>query len=310
MIGAPRMSLTRLTATAVLLTMTCADASAQELEPGTYQNAPVAMNVVIVGYGFSTGNVLFDAALPIEGATAEIHTLPFGYLRTLRVFGRSGKLDVQIPVSSAHFEGVVAGEFRTRSPRGLVDPRVRFAVNLFGAPALDARDFAAYRQRTIIGAAIQLTLPLGQYDADRAVNLGAHRWAFRPELGVSHAAGRWILEAAGGAWFFTDNTNYFGGRTQAQAPLPFVKGNVIYSFRRNLWTSISLGFANGGETRLDGALQNNLQRNTRFGATLALPAGRSGGLRAVFTTGLTTRLGADFDSIALTYQYSWLGRRP
>lgn len=305
------MFTTRLAAIALILTA-CrpSEAPAQELEPGTYQNAPVGMNVVFAGYGFSTGNVLFDAALPIEGASAKVHVIPLGYLRTLDVFGASAKLDVQVPVTWAHFEGFVDGEFRTRSPRGLADPRVRFAVNLLGSPALDAPDFARYRQRTIVGAAVQLTLPLGQYDEDRAVNLGAHRWAFRPEIGVSHAAGRWILEAAGGAWFFTDNDDYFGGSMLSQRPLSFVKGNAIYSFRRNLWASASYGYAGGGQTRRDGALQNSLQRNTRFGATLALPAGRSGGLRIVFTTGVTTRLGADFDSIAVTYQYSWLGRRP
>jgi hypothetical protein len=297
-------------AIALTLTLGLADASAQELEPGTYQNAPVAMNVIFVGYGFSTGNVLFDAALPIEGASARVHLIPLGYLRTVDIFGRSGKLDIQLPVSWAHFEGFVEGEFRTRSPRGLADPRVRFAVNLFGSPALDAPGFAKYRQRTIVGAAVQMTLPLGQYDADRAINLGAHRWAFRPEIGVSHAAGRWIFEAAGGAWLFTDNNDYFGGATQSQTPLSFLKGNVIYSFRRSLWTSISYGVANGGETRLNDAVQNRVQRNTRLGATLALPVGQSGGLRILYTTGLTTRLGADFDTISVTYQYSWLGRRP
>jgi hypothetical protein len=119
---------TRLVSTIAILSVllfACREATAQELEPGAYQNAPVGMNVLFAGYGFSQGNILFDAALPIEGADAVVHGIFVGYLRTLNLAGRSAKLDAQLPVSRAHFEGIVAGEHRTRSPNGLGDPRVR-----------------------------------------------------------------------------------------------------------------------------------------------------------------------------------------
>ena len=297
------------TATALVFALTMSSAAAQELEPGAYQNAPVGVNVFIAGYGYSTGNVLVDATLPVEGAKAQIHGVPIGYLRTIDLFGRAGKFDVIIPLSSAHFEGVVAGEFRTRDPKGLADPRVRLSVNFLGSPALDLPEFVRYRQRTILGASVQVTVPVGQYDGERLVNLGANRWAFRPELGISQAYGRWVFEGAAGVWLFTNNDDYFGGSTLSQRPLYFAKGSAIYSFRRNLWTSFSYGRATGGETELDGVFRNDLQTNDRIAATLALPAGRVGAIRFVFTSGLTTRLGADFDSISVTYQYSW-GPKP
>lgn len=301
----------RIVATALAVaSITSADAAAQELEPGAYQNVPIGVNVFIAGYGYSTGNVLFDATLPVEGATATIHSLAFGYLRTIDFFGRAGKFDVLVPVTSAHFEGFVAGEFRTRSPKGLADPRVRLSVNLLGSPALDLPEFARYRQRTILGASLQMTVPLGQYDEDRAINLSAHRWGFRPEVAVSQAYQHWIFEGAVGAWLFTENDDYFGGSTLAQRPLFFVKGSAIYSFRRGLWASVSYGRANGGETELDGVLRNDLQKNDRIGATLALPVRRASAIRFVYTTGLTTRLGADFDSVTVAYQYSWGPSKP
>jgi hypothetical protein len=290
---------------ALALLFTVSNAVAQELEPGAYQNAPIGVNVIIAGYGYSTGNVLVDAALPVEGAKAQIHGLAIGYLRTIDLFGRAGKFDVVIPLSSAHFEGVVAGEFRTRDPKGLADPRLRLSVNLLGSPALDLPEFVRYRQRTILGASLQVAVPLGQYDGERLINLGANRWAFRPELGISQAVGRWVFEGGAGVWLFTDNDDYFGASTLSQRPLVFAKASAIYSFRRNLWTSFSYGRATGGETELDGVFRNDIQQNDRIAATLALPAGRVGALRFVFTSGLTTRLGADFDSVSVTYQYSW-----
>lgn len=291
-----------------LVLLAWSSATAQELEPGAYQNAPVGVQVLFAGYGFSSGNVLFDASLPVEGADATVHSLSVTYLRTMGIFGRSAKIDGQVVASSAHFEGIVAGELRTRSPKGIGDPRVRLSVNLLGSPALDLPEFAKYRQRTILGASVQVAMPLGQYDADRYINLGANRWATRTEVALSHARGRWVVELGGGAWFFTDNTQYVNDATLSQRALKFVKGSAIYSFKRNLWASASYGHANGGETVLNSVTQQNLQRNNRVGATVALPLTTAGGLRFVFTSGLTTRQGADFDTFAVGYQHSWAPR--
>ena len=277
---------------------------AQELEPGLYVNAPTGSKSVVANYGFSTGNVLLDASVPIEGAHARIHVIGVGYLRTLDFFGRTAKLDVQLPVSWGHFEGVVAGEFRTRSPAGLADPRVRLAVNLFGSPALGPQEFASYTQRTIVGVSLQVALPLGAYDEARYVNVGANRWSFRPEVAVSHRQNRWLFEVAGGAWLFTENDDYVG-QSLTQRPLYFVKGNAIYTFRRNLFVSASYGHAGGGATTVDGVFRHDLQKNDRVGLALSLPSGRSTSIKIVYTSGLATRLGGDFDSIGVAYQYVW-----
>lgn len=292
-----------------LLLAFCTAGVAQELEPGTYQNAPTQVNVVVAAYGFSRGNVLFDASLPVEGAKATVNVVVLGYLRTLGILGRSAKIDAQLPVSRATFSGLVAGEFRTRSPAGLADPRVRLLVNFVGAPALSPPEFAKYRQRTIVGASLQVVMPLGQYDPARYVNLGSNRWSFRSELGASYAQSRLTLEVTGGGWFFTHNGDYVGSTTQTQTPLYFAKAGAIWTFKRGVWLAVNYGRANGGETRVDGVKTSERQRNDRLAYTFVTPFYRAGSLRLTFTSGLSTRLGADFDSIGVGYQYSWF-RRP
>jgi hypothetical protein len=296
-------------ASGILLAALYHRAAAQELEPGAYQNAPVAMNLVAIGYAFSNGNVLVDASLPVEGITAEVHTVVLGYVRTLSVLGLSAKFDAQMPLSRGSFKGEVSGEQRVRSPSGLADPRIRFAVNLLGAPALALPDFAKYRQRAILGANLQVVAPLGQYDHDRLINLGSNRWSFRTEIGVGQALRRWTFELAGGAWFFTENADFFGGSSLTQEPLYYVKGNLIYAFRRGLWLSLSAGHAEGGETQVNGVARNDLQSNNRVAASLALPIRRATALKLTYTNGLSTRLGADFNSIGASVQYSWGGGR-
>ena len=283
---------------------------AQELEPRLYQNVPVGLNAVLIGYGFSTGNVLFDSSLPIEDGEADVHTVFAAYVRTLDFFGRSGKVDVVLPFSDANFQGFLDGEFRTRTPTGFADPRFRLAVNLTGSPPLAAQEFAEYRQETIVGASLQVIVPLGDYDSTKLINLGSNRWSFRPEVAVSQRFRRWFFEVAGGAWLFTRNDNFFGVQTLEQNPFYYIKGDIIYNFRLlpGLWLSFNAGWGNGGETTVGGVFKANLQRNTRLGSTLNIPLTRQNSLKVVYTSGLTTRLGSDFDSINLVYQFTWGGK--
>src|SRR5690242_9968012 len=113
----PRRCLRRagmLLLSATVFVATAPRANAQELEPGSYQNAPTGVNVAIASLGFSRGNVLFDAALPVADARAEVEVLGLGYVRTLGILGRSAKFDAQIPLTWSQFTGLVAGEMRTR----------------------------------------------------------------------------------------------------------------------------------------------------------------------------------------------------
>ena len=41
----------------------------------------------------------------------------------------------------------------------------------------------------IFVAALTWIIPAGQYDRTKLVNLGANRWSFKPEAGISRAAG-------------------------------------------------------------------------------------------------------------------------
>jgi hypothetical protein len=63
---------------------------------------------------------------------------------------------------------------------GLGDPLLRISVNFFGAPALSMAEYPAYRQDVIVGASLQVTAPLGQYDPDKLLNVGTNRWPFIP----------------------------------------------------------------------------------------------------------------------------------
>ena len=159
-------------------------AHAQELEPRSYSNAPVGLNFLIAGYGYSDGKIAFDPSSSITDAQFKSNTEVFAYARTLDAWGKSAKFDVVLPYSSFSGHGLVAGQPRERVMSGWNDPRFRFSMNFLGAPALSLKEFGGYRQDLIVGASLRVSAPLGQYDDRKIVNLGANRWSFKPELGA------------------------------------------------------------------------------------------------------------------------------
>jgi len=137
------------------------------------------------------------------------------------------------------------------------------------------------------------------------VNVGTNRWAFKPEVGLSHPSGRWFLELYAGTWLFTVNDDFFGGSRREQSPLLAVQGHFSYTFRPRLWLAGDATFYTGGRTTVDGVEKADLQRNTRLGLTLAVPVKRRSALKASWSRGVVTRVGGDFQTLALGYQVLW-----
>jgi hypothetical protein len=146
--------------------------------------------------------------------------------------------------------------------------------------------------------------PLGQYDSDKLINLGTNRWSFKPELGVSRTYGQWVVEAMAGVWFFTDNDDFFGGRTREQDPIAAMQLHITYKFKRTMWLAADANYYTGGQTTLGGVQNVDLQRNSRIGATFSSAVWR-GAIRMSVSRGAYTTIGADFTSIGVGYNYAW-----
>ena len=220
----------------------------QDLEPRAYSNTPVGLNFALGGYFYTQGNVGTDASLPIKDFTVRTNGPIVAYVRTLDVWGRSGKVDLIVPYVWLSAKATVAGQAREREISGFADPRLRFSVNLYGAPALSLEQFAQYKQDLSIGTSLQVSAPAGQYDPDNLVNIGTNRWSFKPELGFSKALGPLTLELLPIVTFFTDNNDFFGGNNLAQDPLYAVQGHRIYHFDFGPWVSLNSTYYTGGRT--------------------------------------------------------------
>lgn len=280
---------------------------AQSIEPRAYSNVPVGVNFLIGGYVYTRGGLAFDGSLPISDPSLATSSGVLAYARALDLWGMSGKFDAIVPYTWLSGSATYLGAPVTRDVNGFADPTFRLSVNFYGAPALSFKEFNSYEQDLIVGASLQVSVPVGQYDSTKLVNIGSNRWYVKPEVGFSKALGLWTLEAQGAVTMFTTNDDFFNGNRRAQKPLYSLQGHAIYSFPYGIWTSVDATYFAGGRTTLNGNLDANLQQNWRVGATLALPVDLYNSVKLYASTGLSARTGNSYDLIGIAWQYRWGG---
>jgi hypothetical protein len=289
----------------VVLLAAAAAGEAQELEPRAYSPSPVGLNFALLAYGHSTGDVLFDQALPLSDVEARLNAGVIGYASTFAAFNRLASASLGLPYVWGDVEGNVGENRRAVSRSGTGDARFRLAINLIGDPAMTPTEFAKRKPRTTLSASLVIVAPTGEYTAEKLVNIGTNRWAFKPELGLSQPLGRWYLDAYAGVWFFTDNEAFFGGVRREQEPLTSFQVHVSYNIRPRLWLAVDGTYYTGGRTTVDGVQNSDRQENTRAGLTLSVPIGKSQSLKFSWSDGASTRFGGDFTTYGVAWQWAW-----
>jgi hypothetical protein len=282
-----------------------APAQAQSIEPRAYSPSPVGINFLVIGGTDSTGGLAVDPALPLTDVHLKVKNLFMGYARSIDLWGRSAKIDLILPYGRLSGSAFYQGMPVERKVDGFLDPALRLSVILHGAPVLSPAEFRHYRQNLVIGASVQVTAPVGQYDKTRLLNLGTNRWSVKPEIGMSKRLGRWIMELTGSATFFSTNPDFFGGRKRSQDSIFTAQTNVIYNLPSGAWLAVAAAYLTGGKTSLDGISDRNLQRNWRVGLTAAMPLSRKFSVKFSASKGVSARTNNNVDQLGLALQYRW-----
>ena len=287
---------------ALLLSNKC---GAQELEPRAYSASPVGINFIGAGYSYSFGSIVFDPTIPITNGHADISAITLGYGRTFGLFGRQFLATIGIPYAWGPLTGDVSGTAHEITRSGFADVRGKLSVNLVGDPALSPKQFFRHPPSQVtVGASVGIQAPTGQYDPAFLINIGTHRWAFKPELGFSwNSHARLYLDFYAGCWFFTDNNDgYPGGVVKTQDPLVSLQAHVSYTIIPRLWAAIDGTWYSGGAAHTNGGPPILPQNNTRLGATVSWGFTRTQSFKAAFVRGTTVRTGTDFTIMSLAYQ--------
>jgi hypothetical protein len=289
------------------LTLCSGAALAQELTPRAYWPAPSGTNVAGAAYQLSTGDIIVDPSLPVVGVDSNINYLSLTYQRTFGLFNRTASLQLNLPYTWGTTEGTVDDEFLRRDIDTFADLRTRFSLNLVGAPEMSPDQFKALvaEPQTLVGVSLLVQAPTGAYQSDKVINAGTNRWSVKPAVGaIWPLAPRWFLEAELGAWLYSDNTDFLG-QTKKQDPIVSTEFHLVNIIRPGVWGSLDLNYYVGGKTQVEDQAKADLQRNSRFGATLVFPLDKRSLIRASYSTGVVTKTGTDFSMFAIAYLFAW-----
>ena len=289
---------------AVVVATISSGAAAQELEPRAYSPAPIGTMFVVGGFGRSQGPILVDPSLDIDNAEGDLWVVVSGIGYVFNLAGHQARVVAVFPIAWGGITADVHGQAVRQDLAGFGDPRLKLSVGLFGAPALNPADFArAPRRSVLVGASLTVVPPWGQYNAKQVANLGFHRWALKPELGISRQLGRWTFDGYGGVWLFTENDRYYPGEShRSQDPVVTWQAHADYDLPHRSWIALDGTWFAGGQTRVDGELNPDQQRNSRIGGTLSVPLSRQQSLKFVYSTGASTRRGSAFNTFNVTWQ--------
>ena len=289
---------------------------AQDLAPRAYLILPLHSNAVTLSYSLMDGSLNFGDVVPLTDSKARVSLPVLSLSHSFGVFGRAALFTASLPYGVGNISAKVVDNEQHVYRSGMFDSSYRVSVNLLGGPAMNLRDYAKWRQKTVLGASLRLVAPTGQYDPTKLINYGSNRWALKSELGMSHRRGHWIVDAYGGGWYYSTNPEFFshnqynpGTTMQKQNPIFSFEGHLSYDVKPRLWASFDGNYWHGGTTSLNG-VENpaTVQNNSRLGATLAVPVTAHQSLKFSYANGAYIKYGGNFQAFSFAWQYSWLGR--
>ena len=279
---------------------------AQDVEPRRWTPIPLDTRVIGAGYAFTSGDVLFDPSLLAEDVEIQVHTAAISYVHPFRIGNKFARLGILLPVNFEYWNGLLEGVPRSVQRNGLVDPRIRFSINIIGAPASDLKGLQQFYQEnpthTTLGFSLAVRLPLGQYDEERLINVGNNRFVFRPQLGFEHRWGSWSYELTASVFFYTVNNRFFPDRRKVTDPIYALQNHLIYRFKKGIWLALDLGYGYGGETAIDMVPIEDYRSNIVAGGSLGFRLDRTQALKLLYyRKEALNEVGSDINSLGVVW---------
>jgi hypothetical protein len=260
---------------AVALGVLCPPTTSAQVPARLYWKTLAGGNAVPLMVTAASGNTNpFDPTLAVSananvGATIALA----GYVRTLSLFGRGATITGMVPVGHISGEVDVAGTRETQTARGFGDPTFEFCISLVGPPAqTNLVDVLRYEPGFSLDLLADLSVPIGEYDNTRQLNLGQNRWYGRVGAPIVWQIGPWVpgrrttLEFLPGLWIFGKNKDYLG-QTLSTEPLFQLDAHLSRDFTEHLWGALDGAWYKGGKASVDGVAGEPLD-NVALGFTL------------------------------------------
>jgi Putative MetA-pathway of phenol degradation len=153
---------------------------AQSAAAREYLNTPVNTTRFFIDFIGSSGETAAESDLPLPNTESVGRFGSASLLWSFPLGDRYGG----VALSGNYASVKVKGPHGRAETSGFGDPSIAFHANIFGAPALAIEQFPYAVPQTYLSFHLTVNAPLGSYDRNSPVNVGANRWAFTPLLNL------------------------------------------------------------------------------------------------------------------------------
>ncbi len=219
-----------------------------------YWKGLAGANAVPVIYQDFNGNSnpLDPAHVISPETTIDAEVVSVGAAKLLPLFDRTATIAFLGTMGRMTSAVEAGGETASESARGYGDPMLEFGINVIGPSAImDIPDMIRYEPKFSLDLIADLYFPVGEYDSERALNIGQNRWYGRVGAPIVWQFGGWVpgrrttLEALPSLWLFGDNTD-FVGETLSTDPTFQLETHLTRDLTGSLWASLDATWKTGG----------------------------------------------------------------
>jgi hypothetical protein len=324
MMGLTPRSLVVLVAVTVWCLWIPFDRTAQALDDGAraYWKTMADTNVVSFQYlkfnVDSTGSQVFDPSTGIyPNSETDLDLFVLTYGRQFSLFGQSAMItgsiyggDINAEFDGDPFNPQSSTRFR-QTANGFGDPSVQLVANLFGAPSLDNfYDMANYEPNLTVDVATLLTIPIGQYKNDKAVNIGQNRWYGRIALPVVAYFGsyaplyRTSLEVTPSVWLYAKNDDYLGEELKND-PLYQLEAHLTHDLTRTFFASLDFVWRKGFDAEINGDDAGEKLDLKALGFTVDYVINDNASLRFSYQSNFLDNDELEADMLRIQFTYGW-----
>ena len=230
-------------------------AMAQGAPAREYLNTPVNQARFFLDFVGSSGETAAESGLPLPDNESVSRLGSASVLWSFPLLDRYGGVALSGNYARVKFKGP-NGSAETS---GFGDPSITLHANIFGAPALTIDQFPHAIPQTYLSFHLTVNAPLGSYDRNATVNVGANRWAFTPILNLCITPDEGVswIDLYTGVRFFTNNDAFQGNNRLSQNPLATFTVHYSHNIGDKMYASIGLHYDYGGESYVNGVPQHD-----------------------------------------------------
>ena len=241
----------------------------------TFSLAPKNLTSFSLYYVNLNSNVTPSEDVVLANGTVDVNALAIPIVHTFSIAGHLS--EVFITPGFGRIGGIIDVDNHQSEivdVNGLLDANVMMRVGILNTPSLDLENFIKHELKFQLSVLVGITIPIGQYDQTRHVNLGGNRWAFKfgipfilPLNKNKKRLFQWDFVPS--VTFYAHNTKPFIGDVKTQKPLFRFEQHLSKNFTDRFWVSVNMGYQYGGKTSVDGSSSGNVINQIGAGATLA-----------------------------------------